>query len=225
MSDTDEGVIEEFNASDDSEPNESTTPEPEPDDADDTSKFVETVIVIETEDPGALEQMKAQDAYTERSRKYLAKNMGDVYGDEAVNYLECPFCNHFGTPGYLHLGPCPPTLIGLLYEYAQVRAPDEYIADIYSRVCERCNGLGSCASGSKVAGQERLSCIDCRGAGWIAVGDERRSGSMIVGNGPAPLYPPPASDATSDLGGTGAEPPEAEALRKRGYAVIPPMPV
>jgi hypothetical protein len=223
MSDTDDSVIEEFNAddpvepapdvdapNDDSEPSENTDPDPDPE-------------PVAEEEPGAVEQMKAQDAYTERARKYLAKNMGDVFGDASTEYTECPFCNYFGTPGWLHLEPCPPTLLGTLYEYAQVRAPDEYVADIYSRACERCNGLGSCASGSKVAGQERLSCIDCKGTGWIAVGDERRVPGMYVPNGPAPSFPPPAADSAGELSGVGADPPEADALRQRGYVVIAPM--
>jgi hypothetical protein len=201
----DESILAQYDTADEPDEPESDTPEEPP------------------EDPGALEQMKAQDAYTDRARKYLAKNMGDVYGDTAAEYTECPFCNYFGTPGWLHVEPCPPTLLGTLYDYAQVRAPDEYIPDIYSRVCERCNGLGSCASGSKVAGQERLSCIECAGQGWIAVGDERRRPGMYVPNGPTPLNPSPATDATGELAGAGTDPPEAEALRKRGWAVIPPM--
>jgi hypothetical protein len=223
MSDTDDNVIEEFNAADEAEPEEPET-EPETDDeAGEAAAESETVPEAAPEDPGALAQMKAQDAYTDRARKYLAKNMGDVFGDAASEYTECPFCNYFGTPGWLHLEPCPPTLLGTLYEYAQVRAPDEYVADIYSRECDRCNGLGSCASGSKVAGQERLSCIECKGQGWIAVGDERRQPGLYVPNGPTAQHPVPATDARSELAGTGADPPEAEGLRQRGYIVIAPM--
>jgi hypothetical protein len=223
MSATDDDVIQEFNEGDDSAPETDDALEPATHLEAMAEEAVTAALEAAPEDPGALEQMKAQDAYTDRSRKYLAKNMGDVYGDTAAEYTECPFCNYFGTPGWLHLEPCPPTLLGTLYEYAQVRAPDEYIPDIYSRVCERCNGLGSCASGSKVAGQERLSCIECKGQGWIPIGDERRSGGMYVPNGPGPQFPAPATDVSGELAGTGADPPEAEGLRQRGYIVIAPM--
>ena len=179
------------------------------------------VAPVDEEAQSAIDQAARMDAYSARVRKYLAKNMDDLLGDAAVAYEECPFCNFYNTPGWLHASPCPPELLGTVYAWTNVRAPDEYKRDTAAHACDGCDGLGSVLTGSKVEGQDRLPCTVCNGRGWLAVGPERQGGNIVVPNGPAPLYPPavdssqPAVEASMNLS------PEAEAAKRQGYIVIP----
>ena len=116
----------------------------------------------------------------------------------------------------------PARLLGTVYEWTNTASPDDYKADSYSRQCDACNGLGETKTGSKVQGQETLPCLECMGKGWVAVGDERSSGSMAVPNGQYRQVAPPAEDALPMMMAPEDEPPEVAALRKQGYAVVPP---
>lgn len=223
MSEADDEVVEEFNADDPVEP-ETDVDAPDPDDEEDgDEEEAEAAPEEAPEDPSSFEQMRIQDAYTKRARAYLAKNMGEVFGDAATEYVECPFCNYFSTPGWLHLEPCPAPLLGTVYEYANMHAPDEYLKDNYSSTCNECNGLGEVDSGSKVSGQAHLSCINCKGMGWTPNGPQRLGPGMITPNGLTQASPPPATDATGELSVNQADPPEVATLKERGYTVIAPF--
>jgi len=102
-----------------------------------------------------------------------------------------------------------------------LRPPDEYQKDNYSRECDECNGLGETRSGSKVQGRELLVCFKCKGNGWVAVGDERGAGNYSFTNG---LNAQPAQSGSTEVAAyvpEGPEPPEAAQLRSQGYMVIP----
>ena len=85
--------------------------------------------------------------------------------------------------------------------------------DAYSRACTACDGWGKVETGSKVTAQATATCFDCKGKGWVAVGDERASGSITGGNGTLEAVPSP------QLMTGEAEPPEAELLRANGFIV------
>jgi hypothetical protein len=162
----------------------------------------------------------------DRVSRYLAKNVGDIEGDDAIHKVECPCCRSQGTPGYLDPRiQADPEIIGPILSWFGMRPQDDYANDNYSRECDECHGLGETLSGSKVPGRDKLVCFRCKGNGWVPVGDERGAGLGLFGNGatsltaavdatPAPSYMP-----------DGTEPPEVAALRERGYAVIPPLTV
>lgn len=201
--------------SDDTEPGE-PEPEPEPTDPEPESE-------PEPEPESAQAQMAKMDAYATKAKKYLAGNMDKVLGDDAINYVECPFCNYFNTPGFLHASPCPPELLGTVYEWTNTTAPDEYSKDSYRIACDACKGFGEVATGSKVRGQETLVCYICMGRGWNPIGDPPPGIPVPMQNGAMTSYPAP-TDAPKIL--TAHDPladPEAQKLRERGFIVIDPI--
>lgn len=188
----------------DSEPAPPTEPDSEPD--------------TEPESESAIEAIgKEQD----RVKKYVARNMDQILGEEAMNYTECIVCNYWNTPGWMRIEECPPEVALVLHQYMGAHAPDEYAKDTAARECDGCHGLGEVLTGSKVLGQERLACTVCKGAGWLAVGPERNANTMHVGNGPTALIAVPADSAQPELEASLQLTPEAEAAKRQGYLVIP----
>ena len=205
----------------DDEPDTPAEPDAEPDVEPDAEPEPEPAP--EPEPDGAEQVIAKLDKYADRARKYLAKNMSEVLEEAANDYVECPFCNYYNTPGFLHASPCPPELLGTVYEWTNTTAPDEYLPDSASRVCDMCNGLGEVRTGSKVRGQEVLPCIDCTGKGWIAVGPERSGGLMSIPNGATIAAVPPADTSEHAILASQNLTPEAEAARAQGFTVIPPF--
>lgn len=201
--------------SDDTEPGE---PEPEPEPTD-----PEPEPNLPPEPESAQAQMAKMDAYAIKAKKYLARNMDEVLGEESQHYVECPFCNYFNTPGFLHASPCPPELLGTVYEWTNQAAPDDYKKDTASHICDACDGLGEVLSGSKVQGRQTLVCVACKGNGWVPVGPERQGGNLTVPNGQSATYPPPAESSGPVVMAAAPVSPEAQALRDRGYIVIDPI--
>jgi len=200
----------------------------EPDTATDTEEESEEPETVPEPEPApdevdAAAKMKELDKYAERARKYLARNMDEVLGEDATSYLECPFCNFYNTPGFLHASPCPPELLGTVYEWTNTTPPDEYKPDPYSRICDVCDGHGVTATKAKVRGQEALPCIDCGAKGWIPVGPERQGGNLMLSNGPTASAVPPVASSEPMFVSPDNDPPEVVELRNKGYVIIPPM--
>jgi hypothetical protein len=194
---------------------------------DDDGELEELEVEVEAEpseeEVNAQAMIAKMSKYGERARKYLAKNMGEVLEEAANDYLECPFCNFTDTPGFLHASPCPPELMGTVSEWAYGHTADEYQPDTASRECSGCAGLGVTLTGSKVLGQEKLSCVACGGKGWVAVGPERQGGNLTVPNGSSPTAPAPTGSSEDMFAAPADEDPEAAALRAKGYIVMPPI--
>lgn len=158
----------------------------------------------------------------QRVRKYVEKNKDEILGDMAEGWAECLVCTYWQIPGWMPMEPAPPEVHASLLGWLGQRPEEEYKPDNYSRECDSCNGLGQTATGSKVFGQEHLTCVPCKGMGWIAVGPERQGGYAA--------QPPNGAPGGYDQGGSGrtqAQPapedtPEIAALKAQGYAVIPP---
>lgn len=195
-------------------------PEPEPDDEPTPDPQPEPNLPPEPDSEALIEERTKE---WERVTKYLARNLGEIEGDDAIHYVECPVCRAFGTPGFVVPGPVPQEIHGVLYEWLNIRPNEEYRTDEYSKQCPHCDGLGEVLTGSKVAGRDKLPCIDCQGDGWIATGEQRRKDRLFASNGAshtaveAPLegYTPPS--APDDV------PAEVAALRAAGYTVLPPF--
>ena len=185
-------------------PQEPSAPEPEP---------VETQALLE-------ERGKR----FEKLSQHVAKRTGEILGEDATIVQECPLCTYWGMPGWIPTVDPPQDLQAHLMHYMGQRAASDFQRDQYSAACSKCNGLGEVLTGSHVFGQERLPCFDCKGMGWIAVGDERRSGVLALANGvaapSAPLAPADAAMSPAPLD----EPPEVAALRSQGYLVVAPLP-
>jgi hypothetical protein len=178
---------------------------------------------VDEEVVNAQAQIVKMDAYADRVGKYLARNMDELLGEEAQHYVECPFCTFWQTPGWMPIRPCPPELVGTVYEYLGTMSPTEYAEDKHSETCSDCNGQGQVATGSKVPGQEKLVCVRCKGAGWVATDAERQGGSFYMPNGPHMSAPPPSETSAPMFAPSEDEPQEVTDLKQRGYVIIPPM--
>lgn len=157
-----------------------------------------------------------------RVRKYVEKNKDEILGDMAENWAECLVCTYWQIPGYMPMEPAPPEVHASLLGWLGQRPEEEYMPDNFSRQCESCKGLGETSTGSKVFGQEKLSCVPCKGMGWIAVGPERQGGYVgQPANGGTAQYDPLPS-GTPALQPAPDDSPEIAALKAAGYLVIPP---
>jgi len=155
----------------------------------------------------------------EKSATVWRNRVSEVMGEAAQALLPCPRCDP-DLPGFIW----PPELaapgeeqtaavlasVGLAMPQAYVHADD-------ASVCDKCNGLGSVETGSKVRGQEVLTCRHCSGRGWIGPRAQLAAAPAPVPNGdePAPIslvQPSVESD-----------PPEVVMLREQGYIVVAPI--
>lgn len=208
---------------DEAAPDEETTETPEPIEGDEPDTDDEP----EPETPAAPEESQARMEEAGKKldllQKHVTKRLGEILGEDATDIVPCPCCTAFGMPGWVFPIEPPDDVKAELYHYLHQAAPTDYKPDNYSRVCDECAGLGETATGSKVQGQATLTCVPCKGRGWVAVGAER-GGAYI-----APAGDNGDHSLRTDDESTPYEPvvaldtPEIEALKRAGYVVIPPI--
>jgi hypothetical protein len=201
------------------------TGEPAEDDTDD-GEDDETAEDEETEaepaEADALARITEIDKKLEGLRKHVARRMSEILGDDAQYYVEDPISRWSGIPGWMPPIDVPPDVAGELYHLLGQHAPSDYQEDAHSAACRSCNGFGEVASGSKVIGQDRLTCVECTGMGWVPTDEARRPRAGAALNGPT-IQSPAVSTVASVLPETPEdEDPRAVELRQLGYAVIPP---
>jgi hypothetical protein len=158
-------------------------------------------------------------------QRYVARKMSEILGEHANDFEVCDLCSYWNTPGWRHTGQLPAELIDQLLHVLGQRSPTDLREDRYSEACDRCNGEGVVLTGSKVPGQDRLSCVDCNGMGWVPVGTERTGRVLSLANGPTAQA---LGEASADVAMQPAPPtdtPEIRSLRDQGYVVIPPIAV
>lgn len=204
------------------EETEVSEPEPEPEADEEADEEVAPNLEPDPTQYAHLE-MEKRDAWGKRAGKYLQKGMDEAFGEDSASYLECPFCNYSNTPGFLHASPCPPELLGTVYEWTNTTAPDDFLPDTASHICPACNGLGAVATGSKVGGQQTLACITCKGKGWEAVGPEREAGFLAAANGSTFVATELPGVGPGSYTPSGDEPEFVAAAKAAGYTVIPPF--
>src|SRR5215469_11761729 len=78
----------------------------------------------EDTDPDALSLVVARDKEWDRVNRYLAKNLGDIEGDDAIHYHECFVCRSFGSPGFIRMEPLSPEVQVTLFDWLNLRPPD-----------------------------------------------------------------------------------------------------
>lgn len=89
--------------------------------------------------------------------------------------------------------------------------------DPYSDVCATCDGWGVVKTGSRVPNQDVRNCLDCKGLGFQPKDTPvmaRLGNGLVADTSESGMLVPAAS---------GPESPEIEALRLRGYTIVPPM--
>lgn len=151
----------------------------------------------------------------ERESSRHLKRLTEIMGEDAADLLPCELCPPV-LAGYRFDVPVPEEVTAAVLAALGVSQPRELSRDPYSQVCNTCNGEGQVASGSRVQGQEALTCVDCGARGWIGDGHKRDVGQR--GNGTTPEPTPPAEPTIAQQ-----LPPEAELLRRRGFTVIAPL--
>lgn len=158
--------------------------EPDPDNSDQDEPEA-----LHVDEPPELDSGAAMEAIGKKLdllSKHVAKRITEILGEAAPEWEECELCNYWNTPGWRHKGPLPEAVEDALNVALGKHAQTEYKSDEYSRVCEKCNGLGEVLTGSRVNGQLALPCMACKGMGWVPVGNERATGAFAHANGPAP---------------------------------------
>ena len=160
----------------------------------------------------------------DKLQKHVAKRISEILGDAATEWEECEVCNYWNTPGWRHKGPLPAEVEEVLRVALGENALADYKPDEYSRTCDRCNGLGEVLTGSKVQGQQALTCMFCKGMGWVPIGNERATGAFAMPNGQAAAPPPTLTPAAPPP----ADTPEIAAakalLQAHGNMIIPLAP-
>ena len=149
----------------------------------------------------------------ERERHY--KRVQEIMEDHMRDLTPCELCWGFA-PGY-RFDPIPDDQRAGVMLVLGMSEVGNYAEDTHSQVCADCRGFGVVATGSKVQGQEALTCLNCGGRGWM--GDRAPS---------AGLAPPLSPMSEPDNGAPEIVPQSQEvadaaaAARAAGLIVIDP---
>lgn len=154
---------------------------------------------------------KNSKAMNRAAEAYVKKAIATL-GDDLGGLQRCPLCAE-GWPGLRFPIMPEPEYLAATRVAIGLEPGDNLPKDNYSRVCQTCDGWGRVDTGSKVPAQASATCYDCQGKGWVAVGDERKDGSITA------LPPNPNGDSAAERLGIAGEPPEAQALRDLGFIV------
>lgn len=202
------------------EPETGDVTESEPEDETDPGEDdTETETGQAAPEPSSFARMEEIGKKLDLLQKHVAKRMGEILGDDVALFEICEICSFSNTPGWRPSGPLPDDVVTAIRHALGQAAPSDYLPDTHSQVCPECAGWGQVASGSKVQGQDLLSCKNCNGMGWKAT-DEARQPNY---NGQAPTTPAGQFEAV-------APPPETdpavaaalELVREAGFTAVPP---
>lgn len=155
--------------------------------------------------------------------KTVASRIATILGDNAQDFEVCDLCSYWNTPGWRHKGHLPEDLKAQMAYLIGQRADADFKPDTHSTTCGSCGGEGVVLTGSKVFGQDKLSCVECNGMGWLPTDDKRRSGMLSLANGPtaAALGVTPQDAAMQPV--TVEDTAEIAALKAKGYVIVPPI--
>lgn len=194
-----------------------TGPEGDPEPAPDT----ETPGEGEPESPDAppvgpsQEEIEAKYKQLEKVRQYVARKVGEIMGDDAVNVTECPVCTDL-VPGWIwhpSIAPLADETKAALYHLLGAHAPGDYKAHDAFKKCDACNGLGQVSTGSQRPGYETVGCPTCNELGYtqnLAAQIQPPNGAAAA---PAPIVTGPTA-IPDELT------PEARAAQEQGYVVF-----
>jgi hypothetical protein len=214
-------VLEPGNEAPEDETEQNESEEPTEDEAEDEAEDERTAD-LEAQRAEAEGEPARDDADVERRAKALTraattyvKKVVESLGPDLDGAAPCPLCAEF-YPGFRFQTMPSAENTAKVRVAIGLEPGDNLLSDGYARVCEACDGWGFTDSGSKVAGQGRLTCYDCTGRGWLPVGDERSSGG-VTGQHASGLLPAGVTNA-ADV----AYAPEADRLKELGWIVVPP---
>lgn len=155
-----------------------------------------------------------------------ARKLGEILGEEANDLVPCPRCTHESLPfggiaGFVidsPMIPIDPAMKAMVLASVGEAPAVATKPDPYARQCDTCEGAGATLSGSRTNRDRTLTCHDCEGRGWIAVGDERRSGARAVLTPPSPNGPTEVAEQPPDSDPWGRTPDDPDYGRMPQYA-------
>jgi hypothetical protein len=137
-----------------------------------------------------------------------ANRISAIMGDDAQVLLPCPRCvttdpQRPATPGFIWPNEIVPLLpadkAAVKLSIGEGAEPDYLKAQDAAR-CGQCDGLGLVDTGSQVANQRHLKCLNCQGRGWT--GSRTEASLPVPQNGPTDLVtvggPPTEPTVTAD---------------------------
>lgn len=168
-------------------------------------------------EPEALSQKEIESRLDKLNREgeRHAKRVHEIMAEAMRDLTPCELCWPFA-PGF-RFEPIPDDQRAAVMLTLGVSEVANYAEDTHSQACADCRGWGVVATGSKVQGQEALTCMNCNGRGWMG---DRATGPVAA----PPLSPmsEPANGAPEVVPHT---PEVAEAIRiakAAGAIVIEP---
>ena len=209
-----EGVpVEETQEQDGPEPDETPTPLQPPDEdeeaADDEEQerlATEQEQQEQQEQEGGPAQALSEKEIEKRNQALdkeairHAKRVAEIVGDDIAALVPCELCAPI-IPGF-HFTFVPDEQRAAVMLALGLSSVGQYEKDRHSDACGDCNGWGVVATGSKVQGQEALTCMNCQGRGWM--GDRAAPIAPVVPappNGetePATVQPVPQSPEVAE---------------------------
>jgi hypothetical protein len=176
---------------------------------------------VEAEAQQGVSQQEWEDRHKRAEKEFrrYTNSVGRIYEEDALAYLPCPLCAD-APAGFVHpasAGTYPDDVTGAVMMLLGQTDQENVRADPYSSVCLTCVGWGVVRTGSHVPNQETRTCLDCKGLGYQPLD--------IIGT---PSTGTNGSSEQDERGiyvpaQTSPESPEIEALRLRGYTIVPPM--
>ena len=147
-------------------------PEPEQEDGGD-----QTLAEAANEEQARFDEREAEKGRKriDRAVSAMVKTLHDVLSDEA-GYLEpCPRCKD-DFPGLIWQPAIkqvlPETRAAVMVSMGE--DPDPILRqDQNTERCPKCDGYGRVQTGSRVARQDKLTCLECQGRGWVGNRPER----------------------------------------------------
>lgn len=118
----------------------------------------------------------------ERLRKDTAKRVGNIFGDDATQLMECPLCAAVA-PGYLwpqDIAPLAEEQVAALRMMLNMPVATDYVQSEAFQACPKCEGLGRVRTGSKVHNHDIAECPTCFAKGYVGAPVKL---SLVNGNG------------------------------------------
>jgi rubrerythrin len=172
------------------EQTEQTEPEPETDEpgvSDDEAAEAEEAEQAEQEPPDEPVARSENELQLERRRVTAEKKWAqhekrvrEIYAEESEYLYPCPLCpdQHRGLIDIRFAGMVPDELADAVYAYVRGSEQVKYRQAQNVAECPVCGGNGKVLSGSKVAGKDLITCVSCKGFGYVPPPSMDRNGNV-----------------------------------------------
>lgn len=123
--------------------------------------------------PDAQREQREQAKKLDRATDSYSKKVVEILGPDLSGFETCPLCEPF-YPGLRLPVPLVAEQLAQLRVLIGLPARENFTQDRFSTTCQDCGGLGKVLTGSHVEQYATVTCLACKGKGWVPVGDERR---------------------------------------------------